>query len=363
MAMGSPLMKDFVPAVDAIFVERMKRAGSIIIGKTNTPEFGLGSQTYNPVFGTTLNAYDQTKTAGGSSGGAAVSLALRMLPVADGSDSGGSLRNPAAYNNVFGFRPSYGRVPSESTDLFNASFGVSGPMARNVSDLAMLLSVQAGYDPRVPLSIRQDPAQFAQSLKRDFRGTRIAWLGNFDGYLPFEPGLLDLCKGALKTFEGLGCVVEEAKPDYPIEQVWRHWVKLRAWQAGTPLKEFYRNPAKRALMKPEAQFEVERGMKVSAFAISDASPERAAWYQAVRRFMEKYEFFILPSAQVFPFDATVHWPKEVGGKTMDSYHRWMEVAVIVTMNGWPPLHVPVGFQTLRMSLGVPVVRRHQARLT
>ena len=363
MAMGSPLFKDFIAPTDAIFVERMKRAGAIIIGKTNTPEFGLGSQTYNPVFGTTLNAYDQTKTAGGSSGGAAAALALRMLPVADGSDSGGSLRNPAAYNNVFGFRPSYGRVPSEGTDVFDASFGVTGPMARNVSDLAMLLSVQAGYDPRVPLSNRQDPAQFAQGLQRDFRGARIAWLGNFDGYLPFEPGVLDLCKAALKTFEGLGCEVEEARPDYPIEQVWRHWVKLRAWQAGTPLKEFYRDPVKRALMKPEAQFEVESGMKVSAFDISDASAGRTAWYQAVRRFAEKYEFFILPSAQVFPFDATVHWPKEVAGKAMDSYHRWMEVAVIVTMTGCPSLNVPVGFNARGLPMGIQIVGRNQAELS
>jgi amidase len=286
-----------------------------------------------------------------------------MLPVADGSDSGGSLRNPAAYNNVFGFRPSYGRVPSESTDLFNASFGVTGPMARNASDLAMLLSVQAGYDARAPLSNRQDPAQFTQSLKRDFRGTKIAWLGDFGGYLPFEPGVLDLCKAALKTFEGLGCVVEEAKPDYPIPQVWRNWVKLRAWQAGTPLKEFYRDPAKRALMKPEAQFEVESGMKVSAFDISDASAARSAWYQAVRRFAEKYEFFILPSAQVFPFDATVHWPKEVGGKPMDSYHRWMEVAVIVTMTGCPSLNVPVGFNARGLPMGMQIIGRNEAELS
>src|SRR6185312_15320260 len=329
--MGSPLLKDFVPSSDAIFVERMKRAGAIVIGKTNTPEFGLGSQTYNPVFGTTTNAYDQTKTAGGSSGGAAVSLALRMLPVADGSDSGGSLGNPAAYNNVFGFRPSYGRVPTEALDVFNASFGVTGPMARTVPDLAMLLSVQAGYDARAPLSNRQDPAQFSGSLKRDFKGTRIAWLGDFGGYLPFEPGVLALCTNALKSFETLGCVIETAKPDYPIEQVWRHWLKLRAWQAGSPLRQFYGDPAKRALMKPEAQFEVESAMKLSAFDISDASAGRSAWYQAARRFLEKYEFFVLPSAQVFPFDAKTYWPKEIAGRAMDSYHRWMEVAAIVTM--------------------------------
>ncbi len=201
LTMGSPILKDFIAPADAIHVERMKRAGAIIIGKTNTPEFGLGSQTYNPVFGTTLNPYDLTRTPGGSSGGACVSLALRMLPVADGSDSGGSLRNPAAYCNVFGFRSSFGRVPSEASDVFYANFGVSGPLARNVPDLAMLLSIQAGYDPRVPLSNRQDPQQFAGSLKRDFKGVRIAWPGDFGGYLAFEPGVLDLCKTALKSFE------------------------------------------------------------------------------------------------------------------------------------------------------------------
>src|SRR5688572_27636808 len=172
---GSRLFKDFVPAADAMMVERMKRAGAIIIGKTNTPEFGLGSNTYNDVFGRTLNSYDQSKSSGGSSGGAGVSVALRMLPVADGSDHGGSLRNPAAWNNIFGFRTSYGRVPSQGLDVFYAWMGVPGPLARTVPDLAMLLSVQAGHDPRLPLSNRQDPAQFTQDLKRDFKGSRVAW--------------------------------------------------------------------------------------------------------------------------------------------------------------------------------------------
>src|SRR5262245_16135427 len=214
---GSPIFKDFIPTTDALVVEREKRAGSIIIGKSNTPEFGLGSHTFNKVFGTTLNPFDQTKTAGGSSGGAGVALALRMLPVADGSDHGGSLRNPAAWNNVFGFRLSYGRVPAQGLDVFYAWMGVQGPMARNVPDLAMLLSVQAGHDPRLPLSIRQDPGAFAGNLKRDFKGARIAWSGDFGGLMPFEPGVLDLCKAALKTFELLGCTVDEAWPDYPIE--------------------------------------------------------------------------------------------------------------------------------------------------
>ena len=203
--MGSPLFKNFFPRDDSILVERIRRAGAIIIGKTNVPEFGLGSQTYNPVFGTTLNAYDQSKTCGGSSGGAAVALALKMVPVADGSDNGGSLRNPAAWNNVFGFRTSSGRVPAQFYEVFIPSISVHGPMARTVPDLAMFLSVIAGYDARAPLSIREDPAEFAGPLERDFKGSRIGWLGDFGGQIPFDPGVLELCESSLKVFEALGC--------------------------------------------------------------------------------------------------------------------------------------------------------------
>lgn len=361
--LGSPLLKDFVPASDSIVVERMKRAGSIIIGKTNTPEFGLGSQTYNPVFGTTLNAYDQSRTCGGSSGGAAVSLALRMMAVADGSDHAGSLRNPSAFNNVFGFRTSYGRVPSDWREVFVPALGVHGPMARNIPDLAMLLAVQSGYDARVPLSNRQDPQQFADPLKRDFKGSRIAWVGDFGGYLPFEKGVLDLCKSALGVFEQLGCRVEEAVPDYPVGRVWQNWLKLRAWQVGGGLKEFYADPAKRPLMKPEVQWEIESGFKLSAYDISDACFVRTAWYQAVRKFFDRYDYLVLPSAQVFPFDASTHWPQEINGRAMDTYHRWMEVAIPVTMSGCPALNVPVGFNQRGLPMGIQIVGPNQAELS
>ena len=359
---GSPIFKDFVPAADAIVVERMRRAGSIIIGKTNTPEFGLGSNTYNEVFGRTLNAYDQSKTSGGSSGGAGVAVALRMLPVADGSDHGGSLRNPAAFNNIFGFRPSYGRVPAQGLDAFYAWMGVPGPMARNVPDLAMLLSVQAGYDPRMPLSNEQDPAQFAANLKRDFKGTRIAWAGDYGGYLSYEPGVLELCRNALKTFEALGCIVEEAWPDFSIEQVWNNWRKLRAWQAGSALKALYDDPAKRALMKPAAQFEVESGQKLSAYEVYDASAVRTAWYQAVRTFFEKYDYFILPAGQVFPYDSNLDWPKEINGKAMDTYHRWMEVMIPVTMSSCPALAVPAGFSERGLPMGLQIMGPNHGEL-
>ena len=207
---GSPIFRDFVAPADSIMVERLRKAGAIFIGKTNTPEFGLGSHTYNPVYGATRNAYDQTKSAGGSSGGAAVALALRMAPVADGSDYGGSLRNPAGWNNVYALRPSLGRVAPDARDAFLPSMGVNGPMARNVGDLAMLLSVMAGYDARAPLSLEGDGARFLERLDSDVKGKRIAWAGDFKGYLPYEPGVLETCRGALKVFEDMGCVVEEA---------------------------------------------------------------------------------------------------------------------------------------------------------
>ncbi|HUA32645.1 MAG TPA: amidase [Candidatus Binataceae bacterium] len=353
--LGSPLFRNFIPKTDSIMVERIRRAGSIIIGKTNVPEFGLGSQTYNPIFGTTLNGYDQSRTSGGSSGGAAVAIALRMAPVADGSDHGGSLRNPAAFNNVFGFRTAFGRVPSDASEVFMPALSVHGPMARNPRDLAMLLSVIAGHDSRVPLSIREDPAQFAAPLERDFKGPRIAWSRDFKGYLPFEPGVIDLCERALKAFEDLGCIVEEAAPDFPIEEVWRNWLKLRAWQVAALLHGAYRDPARRELLKPEAQWEIESALKITALDIADASAVRSHWYQAVRAMFEKYDFWILPAGQVFPFDAKMHWPKEINGRAMDTYHRWMEVMIPVTMSGCPSLAAPAGFSTAGLPMGIQIV--------
>ena len=358
--MGSPILKDFIPAADSILVERIRRAGAIIIGKTNVPEFGLGSHSYNRVFGTTLNAYDQSKTAGGSSGGAAVALATRMLPIADGSDHAGSLRNPAAFNNVFGFRTAFGRVPSDVREVFLPALSVHGPMARSVADLAMLLSIIAGYDSRVPLSIREDPARFAAPLERDFAGTRIAWGADFAGYLPFEPCVLELCREALRAFEALGCVVEEAVPDFPVERVWQSWLVLRAWQVGGMLHHFYADPARRALMKPELRWEIERGFAISAYDIADAGAVRSAWYHAMRAMFEKYDYFVVPSAQVFAFDATIDWPKSIAGKSMDTYHRWMEVMIPVTMSGCPALNVPAGFNAAGLPMGIQIVASNQA---
>jgi amidase len=359
---GSPIFKDRVAPSDSIMVERLRRSGVIFIGKTNTPEFGLGSQTYNNVYGTTKNAYDQTRTSGGSSGGAAVAVALRMQAVADGSDHAGSLRNPPSFNNVFGLRPSYGRIPTSGKDVFTPGLSVQGAIGRSPADIALLLSVQAGYDPRAPYSIEQDPSQFAQPLQRDFKGVSIAWLGDFGGHLPFEPGVLDLDRSALKAFSDVGCRVDEAQPSFDMEKLWQDWLVLRAWLTASSLKPLYDDPAKRALMKPEAIWEVERGLKLDADQVTAAQEGRTAWYQALRRFMDKYEYLILPTAQVFPFDANLHWPKEVGGKAMDTYHRWMEVVIPITMSGLPSLNVPAGFSDEGLPAGIQIVGRNHADL-
>ncbi|HMB12354.1 amidase [Saliniramus sp.] len=351
---GSPLLKDNIASSDASYVARMRDAGAIIIGKTNVPEFGLGSNTYNPVFGPTANAYSPAHTAGGSSGGAAVALATRLLPVADGSDFGGSLRNPGAFNNVYGLRPGFGRVPASNEDVFLPGMGVNGPMARNVADLAQLLAVQAGYDPRQPLGLEGDGTEFAAPLDRDVSGLRIGWLGDLDGRLPFEPGIIALCEAALPVFENLGCHVETVSLDYDMEDVWQAFCTLRHWQVGAGLLPLYQDRSRRDQLKPEAVWEIENGLKLGVFDITTASTRRSAWYQYVRNLFERFDFLLLPTAQVFPFAIEETWPRKVGGREMDSYHRWMEVVVPVTMSGCPAISVPVGFGEAGLPMGMQI---------
>jgi amidase len=361
--LGSPLLRDNVPTTDAVSVQRARRAGAILIGKSNTPEFGLGSHTYNPIFGTTRNAFDPTRSAGGSSGGAAVALALHLLPVADGSDMMGSLRNPAGWNNVVGLRPSFGRVPSgPGPEVFVQQLGTEGPMGRTVADLALLLSVQAGHDPRQPLSLDDDPAVFAQPLARDVKGLRIGWLGDLGGYLPMEPGVLDTCRAALAHFTAAGCIVEDATLGFAPERLWRTWLTLRAFLVNGSLTPMYAIVAKRALMKQEAQWEVERGLRLTAADVYRASAERTAWAAAQHRLFETYDALVLPTAQVFPFDAALQWPAEVGGRTMDTYHRWMEVVLPGTLGGGPVLAVPAGFGPTGLPMGLQVMGRPRGDL-
>ncbi|RZL87256.1 MAG: amidase [Variovorax sp.] len=360
---GSPILRNYVPKTDAIVVERARKAGAVMVGKTNTPEFGLGSHTYNTVFGTTGNAYDPSRSAGGSSGGAAVALALNMLPVADGSDMMGSLRNPAGWNNVFGFRPSAGRVPYGPTgEVFMQQFGYEGPMGRTVADLSMLLSVQAGYDARTPLSLDQDPSVFAKPLARDFKGARIGWLGDYNGYLPIEAGVMDTCTKALKNFETVGCTVEAVQPDFPMEKLWATWLAIRGFVIAGVAGGLYADPKTRAMMKPEAVWEIENGLKLSGADVYRASSDRSAWYQALNTLFQRYDYLVLPTAQVFPFDAKLDWPKSIAGKPMDTYHRWMEVVIGGTLAGIPVLNVPAGFGPNGLPMGLQVMGRAQADL-
>lgn len=342
--MGSPLLRGQVPTHDAIVVARARAAGAILVGKTNTPEFGLGSHTYNTVFGTTGNAYDPTRSAGGSSGGAAVALALRMLAVADGSDMMGSLRNPAAWNQVYGLRPSLGRVPyGPAPDAFYAQLGTEGPMARTVADLAALLVTQSGADPRAPLSLGEAPAALAPPFDADVRGRRIGWLGDLDGALATEPGVMAACEAALRTFESLGCTVEPVRPDFAPERVWAAWCTLRGFHVAGSLGAIHARPAARAQLKPEAVWEVEQGLALSAMDVHRASVERTAWLNALLALFERVDVLVLPAAQCFPFDARLTWPREVGGRAMDTYHRWMEVVIGPSLAGLPVLAVPAGF--------------------
>jgi amidase len=362
MTSGSPILKNFVPLTDGIMAERLRKAGAIFIGKTNTPEFGFGSHTYNPVYGATHNAYDITRSAGGSSGGAAVALALRMLPVADGSDYGGSLRNPAGWNGIYGFRPSIGRIPYDARDEWLPSMGVAGPMARNVADLAMLLSVQAGFDSRAPLSLEGAGMQFRGPLYRSFKGARIAWGGEFRGHAPCEPGVLEVCRSAALSLQSLGCVVEDALPEFDFDALWQATIRLRGWQQGAPLLAFYKDRDKRAMLKPEAIFEIETGLRQSAYDITAASNVRGGWTQTVRRFFETYDFLILPTAQVFPFDIDLHWPREVAGQSMKTYHEWMKGTLLVSMCGCPALAVPAGFSSEGLPIGIQIIAPNRQEL-
>jgi amidase len=352
---GSPIFKDMIATGDSIMVERLRKAGVIFIGKTNTPEFGLGSHTFNPVWGLTRNPYDPSRSAGGSSGGAAVALALHMLPLADGSDFGGSLRNPAGWNNVFGFRTSYGRVPVHVREDWLPGMGVTGPMARNVTDLALLLSVQAGYDARAPLSMESGGEMFAGSLAGETKGKRIGWLGDLGGAIPYDPAVLDVCRIALKTFESIGCAVEDALLDHPVEPVWQAFVHLRAWQMSANLLPLYQDSARRSLLKADAVFEVETAAKLSAFDITAASIARTEWSQAFRKLFEHYDFLVMPTAQVFPFDARESWPHEVAGRAMRTYHEWMQGVCLVTMSGCPALAAPAGFSAQGLPMGIQIV--------
>jgi len=351
---GSPIFRNFVPQQDALIVQRLKNAGAVTVGKTNTPEFGAGSQTFNTIFGETLNPYDTTKTCGGSSGGAAVALASRMLPIADGSDTGGSLRNPASFCNVVGLRPSPGRVPVYPSKISWSPISVQGPMARTVLDCALMLSVISGPDPKVPMSISEPGQQFLESLDRDFTGTRIAWSKQL-GDLPVERAITETISASISYFKALGCAIEEATPDLSsadeIFKIWRGWG--REINEGVLLRE------NRNLLKDTMIWDVEQGVGLSGPDIGWAESERTALFLRMHAFMEQYEFIICPVTQVPPFDVRQRFISEIDGVKMGSFIDWMKSCYYITVTGHPAISVPCGFTDAGLPVGIQIVGRYR----
>ena len=350
---GSPLFRSHVPEHDDLVAGRMRAAGAIFVGKTNSPEWGFGSHTFNEVFGATRNPYDPTRSAGGSSGGAAAALAAHLLPVTDGSDMMGSLRNPAAFCNVYGFRPSWGLVPVDAEgDTFIRTMSTEGPMGRSVEDVARLLTVQAGPNPAVPFG--RSSEDFAAKLNIDLQGLRIGWLGDWGGAYPMETGILDQCEQGLRVLEDLGAHIEPVAPPYPAEKLWKAWTVLRSAMSANGMRALYDNPDSRAQLKPEAIWEIESGLDLSARAVFEASTIRSSWYAHAARLFDTYDAVILPTAQVWPFAVEERFPQQIAGRMMDTYHRWMEVVIPISLIGLPALSVPVGFGPGGLPMGMQI---------
>ncbi|WP_033372898.1 amidase [Sandarakinorhabdus sp. AAP62] len=359
---GSLVNKDRIPTCEGIMVQRLRRAGAIFIGKTNAPEFGFGSHTINRVYGPTRNSFDPSKSAGGSSGGAGVGLALRMLPLADGSDFGGSLRNPAAWNNVFGFRTGTGVIPPEGNEQWIGRMGVPGPMARHVADLGLVLSVMAGKHPQSLQSINVDARAFAGPLDADLKGVRIGWLGDWGGRVPHEPEVLRICEAALPAFRSIGCTVDVAQVDHEIEPVWQALLVLRSWMSGTGLQRLADDPATRDLIGSQAHWEIANSRTITGAQVLNASAVRSAWTRAVDRLFERHDFLIAPAVQLLPFPVAQNWPTEVAGKRMRTYHEWMLGTFLVTMTGLPALAAPAGFSADGLPAGIQIIGRRGAEL-
>jgi amidase len=360
---GSPVYADHVPSEDHAIVERLTAAGVVTLGKTNTPEFAAGSQTFNPLFGATKNPYDLTKTCGGSSGGAAVAVACGMLPFADGSDLGGSLRNPGNFNNVVGFRPTPGRVPYyPATDAW-ATMSVIGPIARTVEDAAFLLSAMAGPDIRSPITITEPGERFAQPLGRDFRGARIAWWSSTGGRLagpeaiPVDHRVSAVLEEQRAVFESMGCIVEEAHPDLRgADEVFHVLRALSFVQRYKELLDRHRDQ-----LKPTVVWNIEEGLALDPVRIARAMAARSDIFGRMRRFLEHHDFVALPVNQVPPFPVTQPYPDTINGQALGNYIEWMKSNYYITVTSHPAISVPAGFtdDATPLPVGLQLVGRYR----
>jgi Asp-tRNA(Asn)/Glu-tRNA(Gln) amidotransferase A subunit family amidase len=341
---GSPMFSERIAETDSDLAARIREAGAIFIGKTNTPEFGLGSQSYNPVFGATGSAYNPALTSGGSSGGAASGLGTHMLPVADGSDMMGSLRNPGAYNNVIGFRPSTSVMSTEQSDTRPLS--TPGPMGRNTADTIRLLETIA----ESPLGENIEAVNL-QKMK-------IGWLGSLDNYLAMQEGVIDLCESSLTTVSDAGAIVEPVSPQFNMSDLWQSWTTLRHSTRSEMREDYYDNPQTHAQLKPELIWEIEQSMSLTDDDRVQANVIRQNWNLELDRLFDQYDFLALPTAQVFPYPKTLHWPTEISGRRMDTYHRWMEIVILGSLGGIPVVNVPVGFDEQGRPMGMQIMGRY-----
>jgi amidase len=351
---GSPLYAGTAAGQDDPIVARIRAAGAIIIGKTNTPAFGLGSHTVNPVFGATRNPYDTTRSAGGSSGGAAAALATRMVCVADGSDMMGSLRNPAAWNNVYGMRPTWGTVPSgPDGELYFWQLSTAGPMACTPRDLAALLDTMAG--PLAGLPYVRETRPCLPEIERPVEAPCVGWLGDWDGALPMEPGLLDFCEAALPQMANLGWQIDSLPAPFPADALWQSWCRLRSFSVAGSRRGDYDDKARRAHLNPPMLWEIEHGRSLRAEDIFAASEVRSDWFRAALAMFQRYDAVLLPSAQVWPFDVTLPHPADIAGRQMDTYHRWMQVVIPASLIGLPVVNLPIGFGPQGLPMGLQLI--------
>jgi amidase len=351
---GSPIYRDHVPAQDSLMVARLRSHGLNIFGKTNTPEFAMGSQTFNPIFGATRNPWNTALTCGGSSGGAAVGVATCMLPFADGSDLGGSLRNPGNFNSVFGLRPSAGRVPEWPSRNPWSALSVLGPIARTASDAAFLLAAMAGADTRDPLSLTDDPAAFLAPLERDFKGVRVAYSPTLGG-LPVEPAVSAALDAGISALSALGCIIDEVEPDFADADL--AFDVLRALYLAERYGELL--PEHRELMKDTAVWNIERGLALNVTQIIAAQQARGRSFDAMRRLLIGHEFLLAPVNQVVPFGVDVPYVTQINGEAMPDYVSWQRSCTRISATGHPAASVPIGFTDAGLPVGLQVVGRHR----
>lgn len=347
---GSPIFKDNVPAQSDILVTHLEANGAVIYAKSNTPEFGAGANTFNEVFGPTLNPFDTSRSAAGSSGGAAVALATGMAWLAHGSDMGGSLRNPASFCGVVGLRPSIGRVASTRSFKVDPTLGVQGPMARNIEDLALLLDAMSGADPADPLSLPKLPYSFLSAARSGKKPKRLAYSPDL-GITPVDPEVAAITRKAALRFAEAGCIVEEAHPE--LSEAHECFHVLRAFDFALSKGELLRT--RRELLKPEVIWNVEEGQKLTVAQIARAEAQRVAMTARTVAFFKDYDLLLTPATIVAPFPVQNRYVAECAGKAFDNYVQWLGIAYAITLACCPALSLPCGATASDLPVGLQMV--------